>query len=194
MRSSHLLISLTLRARCLDPTLDMAPKGKSSTSKATQKKHAAKAAKRAHKHADDLDDNGEAAAPATPQKGGGGGMQRGQKKLKKKDRLARPKQYIAPVKPKGEADPVDVYLVQRGKQVDPALLVTLRSLHKRDEVTLAKAAEALDAWIRDTLRQDHDGEGGEEWERELRQEGVVDAMSVWVRSCCPACRAARRPD
>ncbi|KPV76129.1 uncharacterized protein RHOBADRAFT_53112, partial [Rhodotorula graminis WP1] len=154
----------------------MAPKGKSSTSKATQKKHAAKAAKRAHKHGDgDDDDEAGPATPAAKQQP----PQRGQKKLKKKDRLARPKQYIAPVKPKGEADPVDVYLVQRGKQVDPALLVTLRSLQKRDEVTLAKAAEAFDAWIRDTLREDQD-EQGEEWERELKQEGVVDAMNVWA--------------
>lgn len=166
----------------------MAPKGKSSTSKATQKKHAAKAAKRAHKHGDGDDDDEPAAPPAGKQQQP---PQRGQKKLKKKDRLARPKQYIAPVKPKGEADPVDLFLVQRGKQLDPALLVTLRSLQKRDEVTLAKAAEAFDSWVRDTLREDQD-EHGEEWERELKQEGVVDAMSVWVRPALPSrrCRAS----
>ncbi|GAA5851231.1 hypothetical protein JCM9279_007491 [Rhodotorula babjevae] len=155
----------------------MAPKGKSSTSKATQKKHAAKAAKRAHKHGDG-DDDDEAAGPAQPA-AKQQPPQRGQKKLKKKDRLARPKQYIAPVKPKGEADPVDLFLVQRGKQLDPGLVVTLRSLQKRDEVTLAKAAEAFDTWVRDTLREDHD-EHGEDWERELKQEGVVDAMDVWA--------------
>ncbi|GAA6054199.1 hypothetical protein JCM3770_002829 [Rhodotorula araucariae] len=153
----------------------MAPKGKSSTSKATQKKHAAKAARKAGKHGGDDDGDGDA-APVPVQ---GGGMQRGQKKLKKKDRLLRPKQYIAPVKPKGDLDPVDLFLVQRGKQLDPALVVTLRGLAKRDDVTLAKAAEALDAWIRDTLRQDRDADG-EEWERQLRQEGVVDAMDVWA--------------
>ncbi|BGP46344.1 hypothetical protein JCM10450v2_002186 [Rhodotorula kratochvilovae] len=151
----------------------MAPKGKSSTSKATQKKHAAKAAKKAGRGEEGED------VPPQQQQAVGGGMQRGQKKLKKKDRLARPKQYIPPVKPKGDLDPVDLFLVQQGKHLDPALLVTLRGLAKRDEVTLAKAAEALDLWIRDTLRQDQDGDG-EDWERELRQEGVVDAMDVWA--------------
>ncbi|GJN88290.1 hypothetical protein Rhopal_001255-T1 [Rhodotorula paludigena] len=149
----------------------MAPKGKSSTSKATQKKHAAKAAK---KHAKlDGDDGGDAPAPAAQP------LQRGQKKVKKKDKAARVKQYIPPAKPKGEADPVDVFVVSQGKQLDPALVVVLRSLNKRDEVTLLKACEALDAWVRDTLRADSDGDG-EDWERELRQDGVVDAMSVWA--------------
>jgi hypothetical protein len=145
----------------------MAPKGKSSASSGTRKKNAAKAAK----------------------KGGGGGEdapkppQRGQKnKKEKKDRFApKIKTYTPPPPPpKGQPDPVDLYLVGQGKNVDPELVVVLRRLMKKDEGTVLKGVDGLEQWVKETLRMDKDGEG-EDWEREMREEGVVDAMAVWVR-------------
>jgi hypothetical protein len=145
----------------------MAPKGKSSASSGTRKKNAAKAAK----------------------KGGGGGEdapkppQRGQKnKKEKKDRFApKIKTYTPPPPPpKGQPDPVDLYLVGQGKNVDPELVVVLRRLMKKDEGTVLKGVDGLEQWVKETLRMDKDGEG-EDWAREMREEGVVDAMAVWVR-------------
>ncbi|GAA5992433.1 hypothetical protein JCM10908_000814 [Rhodotorula pacifica] len=161
----------------------MPPKGKSSASSATRKKQAAKAAKKAARGAGedggdveiDVDQVAAAAAAASVQP-----KQRGQKKVKK-DRFApKVKKYVPPPPPpKGQPDPVDVFLVGRGKQPDPQLVVILRRLVKKDEATLLKGCEALEEWVRETLRQEDDEEG-EDWEREMRQEGVVDCMDVWA--------------
>ncbi|BGO97992.1 E3 ubiquitin-protein ligase listerin [Rhodotorula toruloides] len=147
-------------------------KKQSSASSATRKKHAAKQAKR-RGGGDDIDDDGESARP----------LQRGQNKSKKdrkQDKKHRVKQYIPPPPPpKGLPDPVDLYLVQAGKQPDAELVVVLRRLHKKDEATISRGVDGLEGWVRETLRMDADGDG-EDWEREMRQEGVVDCMAVWA--------------
>ncbi|GAA5859119.1 hypothetical protein JCM1840_003760 [Sporobolomyces johnsonii] len=145
-------------------------KAKSSASSATRKKHAAKQAKKNHQRGSDDDD-----APPPP-----GPAQRGQKK-QKKDRFApKIKSYVPPPPPpKGALDPVDVYLVQQGKQVDPELVVVLRRLAKKDEATVGKGLEGFEAWVGEVLRREKDGEG-EEWERELQRDEVVECMAVWA--------------
>lgn len=165
----------------------MPPKGKSSASSATRKKQAAKAAKKAARDAggDDADVEQAALDADASVSGSAQPKQRGQKATKKvkKDRFApKVKKYVPPPPPpKGQPDPVDVFLVGRGKQPDPQLVVVLRRLVKKDEATLLKGCEALEGWVRETLRQEDDRDG-EDWEREMRQEGVVDCMDVWVRA------------
>lgn len=159
-------------------------KKQSSASSATRKKHAAKQAKR--RGGDDIDDDGEPPRP----------LQRGQNKSKKdrkQDKKDRVKQYIPPPPPpKGLPDPVDLYLVQAGKQPDAELLVVLRRLHKKDEATISRGVDGLEGWVRETLRMDVDGDG-EDWEREMRQEGVVDCMAAWVRPVPAVNRCASSP-
>lgn len=160
-------------------------KKQSSASSATRKKHAAKQAKR-RGGGDDIDDDGESARP----------LQRGQNKSKKdrkQDKKHRVKQYIPPPPPpKGLPDPVDLYLVQAGKQPDAELVVVLRRLHKKDEATISRGVDGLEGWVRETLRMDADGDG-EDWEREMRQEGVVDCITVWVRPFPAFNRCASSP-
>ncbi|KAG0655711.1 hypothetical protein C6P46_000745 [Rhodotorula mucilaginosa] len=160
----------------------MAPKGKSSASSATRKKQAAKAAKKAARDADGDEVDVDQLAAAAVDAGSFQPKQRGQKKVKK-DRFApKVKKYVPPPPPpKGLPDPVDVFLVGRGKQPDPQLVVILRRLVKKDEATLLKGCEALEEWVRESLRQEDEQEG-EDWEREMRQEGVVDCMDVWVHA------------
>ncbi|BGP23081.1 ubiquitin-protein ligase E3 [Rhodotorula toruloides] len=151
-------------------------KKQSSASSATRKKHAAKQAKRRGGGDDTDDDGGDHSGPVRP-------LQRGQNKSKKdrkQDKKLRVKQYIPPPPPpKGLPDPVDLYLVQAGKQPDAELVVVLRRLHKKDEATISRGVDGLEGWVRETLRMDADGDG-EDWQREIRQEGVVDCMAVWA--------------
>ncbi|POY76742.1 hypothetical protein BMF94_0334 [Rhodotorula taiwanensis] len=161
----------------------MPPKGKSSASSATRKKQAAKAAKKAARDAgddDEIDVDQVASQAAAAVNGSAQPKQRGQKKVKK-DRFApKVKKYVPPPPPpKGQPDPVDVFLVGRGKQPDPQLVVILRRFVKKDEATLLKGCEGLEDWVKETLRQEEQQEG-EDWEREMRQEGVVDCMDVWA--------------
>lgn len=156
-------------------------KKQSSASSATRKKHAAKQAKR---RGGDNDGDDEGAQGQGQGQGQARPLQRGQaksKKDRKQDKKHRVKQYIPPPPPpKGLPDPVDLYLVQAGKQPDPELVVVLRRLHKKDEATISRGVDGLEGWVRETLRMDAEGDG-EDWEREMRQEGVVDCMAVWVR-------------
>ncbi|GAA5913647.1 hypothetical protein JCM6882_008707 [Rhodosporidiobolus microsporus] len=149
-------------------------KSKSSASSATRKKHAAKAARKGG--GGDDDDAPQQQQDKKP-------LQRGEKKNKKekRDRFApKIKSYTPPPPPpKGAPDPVDLYLLGQGKQPDPELVVVLRRLMKKDEATVGKGVEAFEAWVRETIKRGEDGEG-EEWEREMREEGVVDAMAVWA--------------
>ncbi|GAA5836983.1 hypothetical protein JCM11251_004464 [Rhodosporidiobolus azoricus] len=148
-------------------------KAKSSASSATRKKHAAKAAKKGGADDDDQPQQKQDKKP----------LQRGEKKNKKekRDRFApKIKSYTPPPPPpKGAPDPVDLYLIGQGKQPDPELVVVLRRLMKKDEATVGKGVEAFEGWVRGTIRMSENGEG-EEWEREVREEGVVDAMAVWA--------------
>ncbi|GAA5860656.1 hypothetical protein JCM8547_005490 [Rhodosporidiobolus lusitaniae] len=150
----------------------MAPKGKSSSSSATRKKHAAKAAKKAGGD----DEDGSSTPMNKP-------LQRGEKKNKKekRDRFApKIKSYTPPPPPpKGQPDPVDLYLIGQGKQPDPELVVVLRRLMKKDEATVGKGVNGLEQWVRETHQMEQEKEA-EDWEREIREEGVVDAMAVWA--------------
>ena len=102
-------------------------KSTSSASKNTRKKHAAKA--------------GKADEPST----GPAKKQRGQKD---KPKRGVPKPYVPPPKaPRGEADPVDVYGLAQSSELVP--VVTLRLLAKRDEKTIGRGLEELDAWLAD---------------------------------------------
>ncbi|GAA5878216.1 hypothetical protein JCM16303_002689 [Sporobolomyces ruberrimus] len=145
-------------------------KSKSSASSATRKKQAAKQAKK-KQGADDDDLN----PSHTPQK-----PQRGQKK-QKKDRFApKVNSYVPPPPPpKGAPDPVDLYLVSQGKQIDPELVVVLRRLAKKDEATIGKGVEGFDAAVREVLRREQEKEG-EDWERELKEEEILECVAVWA--------------
>ncbi|GAA5947534.1 hypothetical protein JCM3765_001719 [Sporobolomyces pararoseus] len=148
-------------------------KSKSSASSATRKKQAAKQAKKKQQNGGEEDDlNNPSHTPQKPQ--------RGQKK-QKKDRFApKVKSYVPPPPPpKGAPDPVDLYLISQGKQIDPELVVVLRRLHKKDEATIMKGVEGFDAAVREVLRRDQEKEG-EDWEREMKEEEVLECVAVWA--------------
>lgn len=167
-------------------------KSKSSASSATRKKHL----KKANNDADD--------AATQPQQQQQQPAQRGQKKVQKKSRFdPKIKVYTPPpATPKGIPDPVDLYL-QGGKSVDAELVVVLRKLAKRDESTISKGVEGLEAWIREYLAREKssssskdvderaklDQELGsgeqeeaeeEDWIEERRKEEIIESMTVWV--------------
>lgn len=152
-------------------------KSKSSASSATRKKQAAKQAKKKQQQNGEDEDVNPSHTPQKPQ--------RGQKK-QKKDRFApKVKSYVPPPPPpKGAPDPVDLYLVSRGKQIDPEMVVVLRRLHKKDEATIGKGVEGFDAAVREVLRREQQKEG-EDWERELKEEEIIECVAVWVRASTP---------
>ena len=134
----------------------MAPKGKSSATSATRKKHARKAAT-AH---------GVVEEPQMPK----------EKKPKGKDKKSktepRKKVYIPPVKPAPvQPDPLDTLgLAQR---LPPELLVVLRRLSKKDATTKRRALEDLQtAWVGRAQR----GDEGEHLVYTLQE-----TIPVWVR-------------
>lgn len=148
-------------------------KAKSSASSATRKKHAAKQAKKQQGGGEVIEETPQ----EQPTK-----MQRGQKKNKqKKDRFApKVKSYVPPPPPpKGQPDPVDLFLVSQGKQIDPELVVVLRRLGKKDEATVGKGVEAFESVVMEVLRKEREKEG-EDWERELKEEEIIECMAVWV--------------
>lgn len=168
-------------------------KGKSSASSATRKKQAAKAAKKHRDGGDDdivQQDDPDAVKSQQP-------AQRGQKKTKqKKDRFApKIKSYIPPAPPpKGQPDPVDLYL-NGGANVDAELVVILRKLMKKDEATVGKGVEALDAWVRQVLLQEQEiasqaEPSDDDWQAEQKMDQVTESMQVWVRETAlvPAAR------
>ncbi|KAI0698055.1 hypothetical protein C8T65DRAFT_661197 [Cerioporus squamosus] len=133
----------------------MPPKGKSSASSATRKKHARKAAA-AH---------GVAEEPQVPK----------EKKPKGKDKKGkkepRKKVYIPPVKPAPvQPDPLDTLgLAQR---LPPELLVVLRLLSKKDATTKRRALEDLQtAWVGRAKRGD---------EGEYLIHTLQDTIPVWL--------------
>lgn len=129
------------------------PKSKSSSSAGTRKKHAKKAGK------DEPEQQ-----PA----------QRGQKKLTKAQKKApRVKQYIPPPKPPAPPipDPLDGQGLARTLPAD--LVVILRRLGKKDEVTRRKGLDELRDWIAG-LKE------GEEVEQELKETALLSAVPVWV--------------
>ena len=148
---------------------------KSSASSGTRKKNAKKAASKT----DDPD--------APPSGGGGGGKggqqpkhkaQRGEKKLSKAQKRAQPKikQYVPPPKPPAPPipDPLDGQGLARTLPAD--LVVILRRLGKKDDVTRRKGVDELKEWV-EGVRQEED-----EVERETREVVLTSAVPVWVSS------------
>lgn len=142
------------------------PKGnKSSASSGTRKKHAKKAK-----------GDEDAEAPKQQQQHR---PQRGQKKLSKAQKKALPKvkQYIPPLKPPAPPipDPLDGQGLARTLPAD--LVVVLRRLGKKDEVTRRKGLEELrEGWLNEALGRT----GADEVERELKETALLSAVPVWV--------------
>jgi len=145
---------------------------KSSASAGTRKKNAKKAAGK----------DGEDGPPATknqPKK-----MQRGQKKLSKAQQRALPKikQYVPPPKPPAPPipDPLDGQGLARTLPAE--LVVVLRRLGKKDDVTRRKGLEELrEGWILEIAKTGLDEE--QEVERETKESALECAVPVWVSAC-----------
>ena len=137
---------------------------KSSASAGTRKKHAKKAGVGEENDAD-------APGSSSPHRP----RQRGEKKLSKAQKKAIPKvkQYIPPPKPPAPPipDPLDAHGLARG--LNPELVVILRRLGKKDDVTRRKGLEDLRDWISHVSHSDHS-------EVEAQTEELVTAIPVWV--------------
>ncbi|KAL0570451.1 hypothetical protein V5O48_011508 [Marasmius crinis-equi] len=133
-------------------------KGKSSATSGTRKKHLQKQAK---KHAGP----DEPPEPTKEKKEKGKG-----KKALKKEKEARPKVYIPPVKPAPvQPDPLETTGLAR--RLPPDLYVSLRSLSKKSAVTKGKSLEDLQSvWVDKVLK-------GENPEKEYV---LVDMLPVWL--------------
>jgi hypothetical protein len=146
------------------------PKKNSSASAATRKKHARKAGKD--------EDEVSTAKPQRGQKRGPDG-----KKLSKKERkaLAKIKQYIPPPKPPAPPipDPLDGQGLARTLPAE--LVVVLRRLGKKDDVTRRKGLDELrEQWVAPLLE-----EGGDEeavTQREITAAAVEAALPVWLHN------------
>ena len=140
----------------------------SSASAGTRKKNARKAAKGG---SDAQEDEG---APQHSQK-----TQQGKnKKLSKAQKRALPKakRYIPPPKP--PAPPIPNPLDSQGLagQLPAELVVALRGIGKKDDVTRRKALEELkDVWVAGVVRGD-----GDEVEKEVNEAALVSSTPVWV--------------
>lgn len=114
--------------------------------------------------------------------------QRGQKKLSKAQKKALPKvkQYIPPPKPPAPPilDPLDCQGLARA--LPPELVVVLRRLGKKDDVTRRKGLEELrEGWVGDVLGPFVEDENGVE--RELKETALLSAVPVWVRPISLVC-------
>jgi hypothetical protein len=136
---------------------------KSSASSGTRKKHA----KRAAGPVQAEDDPGPISKEKKPTK-----KERGQKKNAKEPRV---KVYIPPVKPAPlQPDPLDTTgLVHK---LPSELLVVLRNLSKKAQVTKVRALEELQAaWVERCKKEGEDG---------AVVYVLVDMLPVWVRCLC----------
>ena len=154
-REPHLNSLAPKRSLSVFPS-SMAPKGKSSATSGTRKKHARKAAVA----------NGPVDEPPVPK----------EKKPKGKDKKSkkepRKKVYIPPVKPApAQPDPLDT--LGLAQKLPPELLVVLRLLSKKDTTTKRRALEDLQtAWIGRAKRDD---------EGEYLLYTLQEIIPVWVR-------------
>jgi len=140
----------------------MAKASKSSASAGTRKKHAKKSG----------NDKDEAAMEQER-------PQRGQKKLSKAQKKALPKikQYIPPPKPPAPPilDPLDGQGLAR--TLPPDLVVVLRRLGKKDDVTRRKGLEELrEGWVAEVLRPSNE----DEIEKEMEESSLQSSVPVWV--------------
>jgi hypothetical protein len=134
---------------------------KSSASSGTRKKHAKKAAGQ-----DDPDGPGQQKRKP----------QRGEKKLSKAQKRAQPKikQYVPPPKPPAPPipDPLDGQGLARTLPAD--LVVILRRLGKKDDVTRRKGLDELKEWV-EGIKSEQD-----EVEKETKEVTLTSAVPVWV--------------
>ena len=142
----------------------MPKQSRSSASSGTRKKHAKKSTK------EDGDEVTESPQP----------RQRGQKKLSKAQKKALPKakQYIPPPKPPAPLipDPLDGQGLVHTLPAE--LVVVLRRLGKKDDVTRRKGLEELrEEWVGALLRP---GVDEEDVEMEVKADAVIAAVPVWV--------------
>nr|XP_018261516.1 uncharacterized protein I303_05954 [Kwoniella dejecticola CBS 10117]OBR83674.1 hypothetical protein I303_05954 [Kwoniella dejecticola CBS 10117] len=149
---------------------------KSSASAGTRKKNARKAAKGAGEefNPDDL---------PPPQKQGMK-LQRGQKKLSKAQKKALPKikQYIPPPKPPAPPIPDPLDGLGLARTLPAELVVVLRRLGKKDDVTRRKGLEELrEGWVNELVSKKDLGED-EELERELKETALLSAIPVWLHN------------
>jgi hypothetical protein len=146
----------------------MVKPGKSSASSGTKKKHA----KKAHQDGEE-----EGSAPPQQHK-----KQRGQKLSKaQKKALPKVKQYIPPPKPPAPPipDPLDGQGLARTLPAE--LVVVLRRLGKKDDVTRRKGMEELrDGWVNIITGRSSGGE--DDVEKEMMETSLLEAIPVWVSS------------
>lgn len=150
----------------------------SSASAGTRKKHAKKAAKAVG----DEDEHHGHGQPSTSSK-----TQQGKsKKLSKAQKRALPKikQYIPPPKP--PAPPIPNPLDSQGlaSQLPADLVVVLRNLGKKDDVTRRKALEELKGWVTGATPAGED----DETEREIKESALLTSIPVWVSLGCDRLR------
>ncbi|EMD34704.1 hypothetical protein CERSUDRAFT_116892 [Gelatoporia subvermispora B] len=133
----------------------MAPKGKSSATSGTRKKHARKAAGA----------GGQLDEPSIPKE------KKPKGKDKKKGKEPRKKVYIPPVKPAPvQPDPLDTLGI--AQLIPPELLVVLRRLAKKDSVTKRRALEDLQAvWVEKARTEGHESDA---------LHALVDIIPVWL--------------
>lgn len=151
---------------------------KSSASAGTRKKHAKKAG-------GGKDGDGAKAGPSQPHRRQRG--EKGDKKLSKAQKRAMPKikQYIPPPKPPAPPipDPLDGQGLAR--ELPAELVVVLRRLGKKDEVTRRKGLEELrDGWVSEVLKH-AEGEDAE-LDKEMKETALLSAVPVWVSIAIPS--------
>ncbi len=147
--------------------LDMPKASKSSASADTRKKHAKKSG--------DDEDDPSIIKQERPQ--------RGQKKLSKAQKKALPKikQYIPPPKPPAPPIPDPLDGEDLARTLPAELVVVLRRLGKKDDVTRRKGLEDLrEGWVGQVLRPA--GGDEDEVEKELKETALLCAVPVWVSS------------
>jgi hypothetical protein len=150
---------------------------KLSASAGTRKKHAKK-----HQARDGEDDQPPKAKQHKPQ--------RGQKKLSKAQQRAQPKikQYVPPPKPPALLIPDPLDGLGLARTLPAELVVVLRRLGKKDDVTRRKGLEELKEWVGGVKgkRAPSGGEeGDDEVEREIKETALESAIPVWVNPCVP---------
>ncbi|WWD02614.1 hypothetical protein V865_000654 [Kwoniella europaea PYCC6329] len=147
---------------------------KSSASAGTRKKNARKAARVTGEDPDE-------AQPKSGMK-----PQRGQKKLSKAQKKALPKikQYIPPPKPPAPPIPDPLDGLGLARTLPAELVVVLRRLGKKDDVTRRKGLEELkEGWINELITTKdltEDQEMG--LERELKETAILSAIPVWLHN------------
>ncbi|WVW85588.1 hypothetical protein I302_107626 [Kwoniella bestiolae CBS 10118] len=147
---------------------------KSSASAGTRKKNARKAAKGTGEDPDEVQ-------PKSGQR-----PQRGQKKLSKAQKQALPKvkQFVPPPKPPAPPIPDPLDGLGLARTLPAELVVVLRRLGKKDDVTRRKGLEELREGWANELVQTRDLTEDQEMglERELKETAVLSAIPVWLHN------------